>query len=179
MSTTQELLQSALDCGFDHVQELNTQALEFMPEVRDMCAAGRCQKYGKSWTCPPGCGTLEESAAQAARYRRGVLLQSTAQLEDDFDIESMMDTERAQKERFDAFVDKVRMAYPNCLPMATGGCTLCPECTYPDAPCRFPDKAIPSMEAYGLLVSKVCEQSGLPYYYGPRTITYTSCVLID
>ena len=35
------------------------------------------------------------------------------------------------------------------------------------------------MEAYGLVVSQVCQDSGLPYYYGPRTITYTACVLVD
>lgn len=179
MSTTEEILTLAKSCGFTHVGELNMDALEFMPEVRDMCAAGRCHKYGTSWTCPPGCGTLEEAAANAARYHRGVLLQTTAQLEDDFDIEAMQQAEVDQKQSFLAFVEQLRQEYPDCLPMATGGCTLCPQCTYPDAPCRFPKKAIPSMEAYGLLVSKVCEKSDLPYYYGPQTLTYTSCVLID
>ena len=179
MSTTKEILELARNCGFTHVGQLNMSALEFMPEVRDMCSADRCQKYGRSWTCPPGCGTWEEVAAQAAAYTRGVLLQTTAQLEDDFDIEGMQQAEVDQKTSFAAFVEQLREEYPNCLPMATGGCTLCPQCTYPDSPCRFPKKAIPSMEAYGLLVSKVCEKSDLPYYYGPRTLTYTSCVLID
>ena len=179
MATTQELLQMAQECGFTHVGELNVDALEFLPEVRDMCSADRCQKYGTSWTCPPACGTLEEAAAQAAKYSRGVLLQTTAELEDDFDVEAMMQAEQDQKRSFLDFVERLRQEYPDCLPMATGGCTLCPQCTYPDAPCRFPKKAIPSMEAYGLLVSKVCEQSNLPYYYGPKTLTYTSCVLID
>ena len=122
---------------------------------------------------------ITPTAAHAARYRRGVLLQTTAELEDDFDIEAMQQAEADQKKSFLTFVEQLRREYPDCLPMATGGCTLCPQCTYPDAPCRFPKKAIPSMEAYGLLVSKVCEKSGLPYYYGPRTLTYTSCVLID
>ena len=90
-----------------------------------------------------------------------------------------MDTERLQKERFRAFVDRVREEYPNCLLMSSGACSVCPACTYPDAPCRFPHLAIPSMEAYGLVVSQVCQDSGLPYYYGPRTITYTACVLVD
>lgn len=179
MSSTQDILQLALSCGFNHVGELNIAALEFMPEVRGMCADGRCQKYGTCWTCPPGCGTLEQAAAKASRYHRGVLLQTTAQLEDDFDIDAMQQAERDQKQSFLSFVEQLRQEYPDCLPMATGGCTLCPRCTYPDAPCRFPKKAIPSMEAYGLLVSKVCEKSGLPYYYGPHTLTYTSCVLID
>lgn len=179
MSTTEEILTLAAECGFTHVGELKMSALDFMPAVRDMCAAGRCQKYGTCWTCPPGCGTLEETAANAARYHRGVLLQTTAQMEDDFDIEAMQQAEQDQKASFMKFVTQLRQEYPGCLPMSTGGCTICQQCTYPDAPCRFPERAIPSMEAYGLLVSKVCEKSGLPYYYGPRTMTYTACVLID
>ena len=178
MSTTEEILTLAKSCGFTHVGELNMTALEFMPKVRDMCAAGRCHKYGTSWTCPPGCGTLEEAAANAARYHRGVLLQTTAQLEDDFDIEVMQQAEVDQKQSFLSFVEQLRKEYPDCLPMATGGCTLCPQCTYPDAPCRFPKKAIPSMEAYGLLVLQVCKDNGLDYYYGPSWIAYTSCFLL-
>ena len=177
--TTESILDLAQSCGFDHVGELNIEALKFEPAVRDMCAAGRCGSYGKSWSCPPACGTLEEAAQRAGAYRRGVILQSTGQLEDDFDIETMMDTERLHKERFMSFVEQIRQTYPDCLPMSTGACTICGQCTYPDAPCRFPKKAIPSMEAYGLMVSQVCEDSGVKYYYGPQTLTYTACVLID
>lgn len=177
--TQQELLELAEEIGFSHAGELNVAELEFLPEVREMCAAGRCHAYGTRWTCPPACGTLEEAAAHAARYRRGVLLQSTAELEDDFDVETMQETERLHQKRFMAFADRVRAVYPDCLPMGSGTCTVCETCTYPDAPCRFPQKAIPSMEAYGLWVSKVCEQSGIKYYYGPKTITYSACVLID
>lgn len=175
----QELLTLAAECGFDHAAPLNISALEFNPAVRDMCAADRCHSYGRCWTCPPACGTLEEISARAAACHGGVLLQSTGQLEDDFDVETMMETEKLQKERFSAFVSALRAEEPECLPMSSGACTVCPTCTYPDAPCRFPKLAIPSMEAYGLVVSQVCESSGLPYYYGPRTITYTACVLVD
>lgn len=177
--TQQELLSLAEEVGFSHAGELNRAALEFLPQVREMCAADRCHNYGRCWTCPPACGTLEEAARRAGRYRRGVLLQSTGTMEDDFDVETMRETERLQRERFAVFVERVRRADPDCLPMGTGGCGICAACTCPDAPCRFPDRAIPSMEAYGLWVSRVCERSGLPYYYGPGTITYTACVLVD
>ncbi len=177
--TDAELLKLAAACGFDHAGPLNLASLDFKREVRDMCAADRCRSYGRCWTCPPACGTLEEAAGRARAYHRGILLQSTGTLEDDFDIDTMQETERLQKQRFFAFVKAVRAAYPGCLPMSSGACAVCPTCTYPDAPCRFPDLAIPSMEAYGLLVSQVCADSGLPYYYGPGTITYTACVLVD
>lgn len=175
----EELLTLAEELGFSHVGRLNVSALRFLPEVRDMCAADRCHNYGRCWTCPPHCGTLEEISARAARCTRGVLVQSTGQMEDDFDVECMLETERLQKERFQALTERVRQVEPTCLPMAAGACTICKTCTCPDAPCRFPDRAVPSMEAYGLVVSDVCRESGLPYYYGPGTITYTSCILLD
>lgn len=174
-----EVLELARSAGFSHAGELNVEGMQFVPEVRDMCAADRCHSYGKCWTCPPHCGTLEQTAEKARRYSRGILIQSTGQMEDDFDIECMMETEALHKQRFHALVKNVRTVYPDCLPMGSGTCTICQTCTCPDTPCRFPNEAISSMEAYGLVVSEVCRQSGMEYYYGPRTITYTACILLD
>ena len=177
--TDQELLNLAAECGFDHVNMLNVGALVFQAEVRDMCAADKCRSYGRCWTCPPHCGTLEEITEKARKYSRGVLVQCTGQMEDDYDFETIMDTEKAQKKCFMELVKTLRQQYPNCLPMSAGACSICPTCTCPDQPCRCPELAIPSMEAYGLWVSKVCEDSGAKYFYGPQTITFTSCVLVD
>lgn len=177
--TDQNLLLLAQSCHFDHAGIFAAKILKFDPAVRAMCAADRCRSYGRRWTCPPGCGTLEEIAARAAGYCRGILLQSTGMLEDDFDAETMMETERLQKERFAIYAAQVHKVYPDCFPMSSGACELCAECSYPDFPCRFPDKAFPSMEACGLLVSQVCADCGIPYYYGRGTITYSSCVLVN
>ena len=172
------LIKEAMEVGFSQAGELNVAALEFMPEVREMCSADRCHQYGKNWRCPPGCGSIEEAAARAAQYSRGVLVQTTGRMEDEFDYETIRDTSEKHKKNFATLVDALRERYPELLPMGAGTCTLCGSCTYPDAPCRHPDKSISSMEAYGLWVSKVCELSGMPYYYGKQTITYTSCYLL-
>lgn len=177
--TDGQLLDLAAHCGFDHFTMLNVSALEFLPEIRAMCAADKCRSYGRCWTCPPHCGTLEEIRAKAQTYTRGILLQCTGRMEDDYDFETMMDTEQRIKTCFSALTKELRVIYPHCLPMSAGTCTICPSCSCPDAPCRFPELATPSMEAYGLWVSKVCESSGVKYYYGPKTITYTVCVLVD
>ena len=55
---------------------MNMNALVFQPEVRDMCAAGRCRRYGRSWSCPPACGELDDLRRQFARYSRGILVQT-------------------------------------------------------------------------------------------------------
>jgi len=99
-------------------------------------------------------------------------------VKDDFDYETISETGERHKQNFVALVDQLKQQYPDLLPMGAGTCTICEKCTYPDQPCRFPDKSISSMEAYGLWVSKVCELSGIPYYYGKKTITYTSCYLL-
>ena len=172
------LIKEAIDDGFSQAGELNVAALEFMPEVREMCSVDRCHQYGKNWRCPPGCGSIEEAAQQAAQYSCGVLVQTIGKMEDDFDYETIQSTGGKHKDNFTALVDKIKKRYPDMLPMGAGTCTICETCTYPDAPCRFPDKSISSMEAYGLWVSKVCELSGVPYNNGKQTITYTSCYLL-
>ena len=173
-----ELIKEALETGFSQAGELNTKALVFMPEVRDMCSSGRCQMYGKNWRCPPGCGSIEEAAERAAKYSFGMIVQTIGQMEDDFDYETIKETEEKHKKSFTLLVEQLRKRYDDMLPMGAGTCSICKTCTYPDAPCRFPDKAVSSMEAYGLWVSKVCELSGVPYNNGKQTITYTGCYLL-
>lgn len=177
--TTEQVIAMALEVGFDHVGEIDPKDLKFLPEVRDMCSANRCHSYNKSWACPPACGTLEEITERARQYRRGIVIQSTGQMEDDFDVECMMETEKLQKKRFFEIIKLLQKEFPNCLGMSAGTCTLCPKCAYPDEPCRHPELMFPSMEAYGLLVSDACTSAGLEYYYGKNTMTYTSCILLD
>ncbi|MDR2648256.1 MAG: DUF2284 domain-containing protein [Clostridiales bacterium] len=175
---TESLVREAIESGFSHAGELNVKSLIFMPEVRDMCSSGRCGQYNKNWRCPPGCGSVEEAAERAARYSYGVIVQTTGRMEDDFDYETMRETGDKHKKNFAALIDRLKTRYPEMLPMGAGTCDICETCAYPATPCRFPDRSISSMEAYGLWVSKVCQMSGIPYNYGKLTLTYTSCYLL-
>lgn len=172
-------MEEAKKAGFTGVCALDCATLRFLPEIREMCRADRCQKYGRCWTCPPGCGTVEECDARAASFHRGIIVQTTAQLEDSFDIEGMDALSERHMAQFAAFRHALRKDFPGLLALGSGGCTICEACTYPDGPCRFPDKSISSMEAYGLFVSEVCEKNGIPYYYGPNTMTYVGCYLLE
>lgn len=172
------LKEKGKEIGFTHVNELESSTIQLMTEVRDMCAANTCGQYGVKWSCPPGCGTLEECEARVRSYDKGLIVQTVGQLEDNMDIETMMETESIHKENFIRFRDYLLEKYPKLLPLGAGCCTNCSKCTYPHEPCRFPDKAIASMEAYGMLVNQVCKDNGVAYNYGPCTISYTSCYLL-
>ena len=173
------LLSLARQAGFSHSAELDAAVLKPLTEVRDMCSADRCRGYGKSWSCPPACGSIEHAARRISQYRRGLIVQTTGELEDEFDLQAIAAIEARHKKAFLNLVRQARLLFPGCLPLSSGACSLCRKCTYPGRPCRFPGKRLSSMEAYGLLVSDVCQKSGLPYYYGPKTITFTACILTD
>lgn len=177
--TTEEITALALESGFTSAAPLEMSSLVFRPEVREMCSADKCRSYAKCWSCPPACGSLESITSRAASYSSGIIVQTTGSMEDDFDMAAIRDTMLEHKKSFDNFVRQMRLIKGNCLPMGAGACTRCRKCTYPDRPCRHPDRLYPSMEAYGLWVSDVCTRSGLGYNYGPQTITYTSCILYD
>lgn len=174
-----DIKKAARDCGFSTVEELSPETLRFLPEVRSMCAADRCQSYNKTWSCPPACGTLEHWEEKASHYSRGVLLQTIGDREDSYDFESMIEVSKQNDENFDRLLDILLEAKLDMLPMSAGTCTRCESCTWPDAPCRFPEKLFPSMEACGLFVSQVCRDNNVPYYYGDDKIAYTCCILYN
>ena len=94
------------------------------------------------------------------------------------DYEAMAETNQKHMETFLKFYEQLRPLYPEMLAIGAGGCKQCKTCTYPDQPCRFPEKLVIPMEAYGMLVSQVCKDNNLPYYYGKCTIAYTGCFLL-
>ena len=175
--TIQEFCALAKEIGFEQAGPLDPATIELKEEVREMCASGKCAMYDKRWSCPPGCGTLDECRELLKGYTRGILVQSVGELEDNFDIETMMETEAAHKERFYAMRKVLVEKVIDALAAGAGCCTICPECTYPDAPCRFPEQKMSSMEALGMLVLEVCKANDMRYFYGENTIAYTSCFL--
>ena len=164
----EELKNIGNSIGFFKVEELNIDKIKLLPEVRQMCSTDKCHMYGRNWSCPPACGTLEECAADISGYKKGIIVQTKGELEDEFDGEGMMETEALHKEHFVKMHDQLKKFFPKLLSLGAGCCTRCAKCSYPDAPCRFPEKRFSSMEAYGMLVTQVCQDSGIEYYYGPE-----------
>ena len=170
------ILAQARLCGFTEAAALNVRSLIPREDVRQMCAADRCGAYGKNWTCPPYCGSLEVCRERLEGYSRGVLLQTVGHLEKTVDTKGYARAEQAHLEAFHRFARWIRREYPNALCLGAGGCRICEKCAWPE-PCRFPEEACPSMESYGLFVTQVCRDNGLAYHHGARTVTYTACVL--
>ena len=171
-------IKTALDLGFSAAVPVDVATLIPREDVREMCAADKCRAYGKNWTCPPHCGTLEECAEKIRRCSRGILVQTVGKLEKAIDTKGYRRAEQQHLEQFHRLCGQIRQVYPQALCLGAGGCRVCPECAYPE-PCRFPEKAMSSMEGYGLFVTQVCRDAGVPYHYGERTVAFTACILME
>ena len=176
---TQELVQLALDYGFDFAGPLDVTGLEVMQDVRDACAVNTCGRYNASWACPPAFGDLEESRKILQKYKTGIIVQSMQELEDSFDFEGLAELGERHGKNFKKLLKRLRQDYPGLMALGTGGCSTCKKCTYPDEPCRFPDQLTYSMEGFGLFVNKVCKDNGLEYNHGRDTMTYSACFFLE
>lgn len=173
------LIKIVEDAGAFQHGIINTSEVDFLPEVREMCEANVCHKYGTTWSCPPGLGTLEECRDRIRKYEKMLVFTLKCELEDSFDYEGMM----AGMENFKKLCRKIDAAVKprldNYMILSNEGCDLCKECTYPDAPCRFPDRAHGSIEGYGILVSRLAKQVGVNYINGQNTVTYFGAIVYN
>jgi predicted metal-binding protein len=174
---SEELTKFIAESGFSIIGRFDATLLEARQEVRDMCAADKCQAFGRSWSCPPACGSLEEYQRLFQRYQTGYLFQTVAEMEDPFDYEGIERGSKEHKRRVNDLADRIAGTERDILLLGAGACTLCETCTYPDAPCRFPEKTFTSMEASGLVVYDVCKLADVPYYHGKNTIAFCGCAL--
>lgn len=180
MMDHEELLQQILALGADKVGAVPVAEIDFEPSFRSLCESNACGMYGCSWMCPPHVGKVEDLIAQAKGYQTALVYQIVDTLEDSYDFEGMM----AAGERMNRLTAAVRRKFEelglkNCLFLGAGGCRICPKCAkQDDEPCRYPDLAMSSLEAYGVNVSVLAPQAGMKYINGVNTVTYFGAVLL-
>ena len=120
----QELCALAREIGFDQAGQLDPSTIELKEEVREMCASGKCAMYDKRWSCPPGCGTLEECGERLKGYTHGILVQTYGDIEDSYDFEAMMEIEADHKEHFLEMYEQLREEADKVLAVGAGCCTV-------------------------------------------------------
>ena len=146
---------------------------------RSLCEANVCGKYGKCYTCPPDVGDIDELMQSLKGYSYALVYQTVGELEDSFDIEGMFEAGKKHSE----LVLKMVSAFgkpDGVLHLGGGGCRICEKCgKLTGEPCRDPEHAIASLEAYGVNVSKLAELAGMKYINGQNTVTYFGAMLFN
>ena len=172
-------IEKALELGAYKANVIAVKDISLDRAFRAMCESNACGVYGKCYMCPPDVGDIDVLMAEVGKYDYALVYQTVTELEDSYDFEGMIEAKKktyplAQSLR-DVFAD---MNVTKVLHLGAGGCGVCKTCAKRmGEPCRFPEKAMPSLEAYGVNVSELAKASGMKYINGQDTVTYFGAVL--
>lgn len=150
--------------------------ITFSEHVRAACESNMCGRYGKSWTCPPGAGDWRDLAEHYRGYGNALVFTTKHDIEDSFDVEGMAAAAKEHAKVDEAVLKLLEKLDEPYELSGAGSCSVCTECTYPDAPCRFPKKARRSMEACGIDVVALSRHCQINYTNGTNTVTYFSII---
>ena len=175
------LCEKIIEKGAFKAAVIKTDDVETDASFRTLCEQNVCGSYGRNWMCPPDAGEINELIGVLHSYEYILVYQSVGTLEDSFDIEGMAEAainhhKLMYEVRKTADCEKFRRV----LYLGAGGCRLCEKCArITNEPCRNPERAIPSLEAYGVNVSRLAKAAGMKYINGQNTVTYFGAVLFD
>lgn len=157
--------------------EIDPKELEFSQRVRWICEH-ECDRYGKSWACPPGVGSVEACQAKCLGYNKGLVISTVTEVADITDIEATLATRSDHEAVTDQAADILRQLGVEPYVLSTESCAICPRCAILDGlPCRFPGKMHPCVESQGINIIPVLERNGLEFQYGQNVVTWVSVLL--
>ena len=171
-----ELLKKLTDGKIFQSAFLPTSEINFSKQVREACECNYCGKYAKNWACPPGVGEIAELKKRYTAFETVFVFTTKHDLEDDYDFDGMMEGRKEHGKILDYVREELDRSGLKYAALCPGACDICEKCTYPDAPCRFPLKMIPSVEACGIDVTDLARSGGINYKNGEKTVTYFSCI---
>jgi predicted metal-binding protein len=178
--TNEQLIKTALESGADNAAIIFVDDINFRPEFRDACEVNHCGKFGKCWMCPPDVGDIDKLIAYAKRYSNAVVFQTIGKLDDSFDIEGMEEAAKRHNNVIQGISNEVKKVLIDPLILGAGACHVCDKCAKIDEhECLYPNKAIASLEAYGIAVSELAGACELKYINGENTVTYFGAILFN
>ena len=172
----------ALDANADYTAVIETSTIKFYEDVRRACEQNVCGQYGTNWMGPPAIGTIEKLKEQVLRYRQGLLFQTVHPTGGSFNMKGMFEAARSHDAIFRDFLKQIKDKYPDegILALDAGCCSYCETCSYLDKePCRSPDQALSSVEAYGMNVAVLMKSARMPYSHGKGALGFVGLVLFN
>lgn len=153
-----------------------TDELLFSERIRTVCEM-ECPRFGKSWACPPGVGSVEECKERCLSYPNGLLIVTLTEVSDIANMEQTLATRPAHEKLTHQVADLLRNQGANVYGLSTESCAVCETCTYPNAPCRHKEQMFPCVESHGIIVTDLAEKYGIEYQYGNQIVTWFSLLL--
>jgi len=181
LNKKEDLIAGIKNLGVSAATVFSAGEIKFDNIFRQMCKDNLCGRYGKNYKCPPTVGDPEDLKNEVLSYENVILIQTIHPLEDSYDFEGMNEGGAVHAENIKKAREYIEnnLFFDKLLILGAGGCGLCPKCGAVDGiPCRFPDKAMSSVEAYCMNVADMTNSHGLNYINGENTVSYVAVFLL-
>ena len=156
---------------------ISTDEITIEDRVRTICRE-ECTRYGSTWACPPGVGTLEECEKKIRSFPQGVFFSSVAEVSDILNFEETLTTRRAHEDLTTEVGRFLIGEGHEIYILSTESCDICETCAYlTGEPCRHPERMHPCLESHGVVASEIVEAHEMEYNLGGNTILWFSLIL--
>lgn len=182
MDIFEALIDDALKLGVARAVVVKTSDITFREEFRKACERNACGRFGTNWMGPPAVGAVDELMVKARAFEHGLLLQTVHAVASSFDMKGMMSGGKEFDEIFRRVLASMKEKYSigQLLPLGAGCCRICQKCAYlDDEPCRHPEQALSSLEAYGMDVMALARDMAIPYRTAPKTVAFFGLILFN
>lgn len=153
-----------------------TEELTFSPRVRIVCEID-CKRYGTTWACPPAVGTVKDCQERCLSYPHALLIATMNEVEDITDLPGTLTTRMGHEAVTRQVGELMHAQGVQTYTLSTESCSICEKCSYPDAPCRHPERMFPCLESHGILVTAAAEKYGFDFQPGGNLVTWFSLIL--
>ena len=172
----QELLEQQLqELPLFQYAFAQTSELVFTERVRYICQH-ECPRYGTTWACPPAVGSVDSCKAQCLAYPNMLMISTVTEVADIANETETLATRADHEEITRQVAELMKAQGCEIRVLSTESCAICETCSYPDGPCRHPDRMFPCVESQGILVTELCETYGMEFFNG-NIVTWVSLLL--
>lgn len=151
--------------------------LTFKEEVRMICRQ-ECPMYGKSWSCPPAVGSVEECKNRCECFDGVFLFTTIAEVSDIANFDETLKT-RFEHEKITRTLGAMFQEEGMTIQLLSSeSCAICETCAYCEGKaCRHPEYMIPCIESQGILVTELAEKYEIPFLENMTTVQWFGMIL--
>lgn len=151
------------------IYPLDVKKINPMESIRLKCLVPVCEFYDNCKVCPPNIPGVTEFREALQSYSVAFLVVLKEKIKDINDYREDFSTELKLVEIVSALeLAAFQHGYYLAMGLCVGGCKLCPECAPPGEPCRHPFKARPSPEGFGIDITGLAREAGVPLEWPPK-----------
>lgn len=154
---------------------MKSDELIFSERVRMICET-ECPRFNTTWACPPAVGSVGACKERCLSYPDLLMISTVTEVRDIADMAECLSTSKEHEEVAYEVAQLLKEQGCEVLVLSTESCSQCAKCTYPDAPCRKPERMFPCVESHGILVTELCEKHGMEFFNG-NIVTWFSLLL--